>query len=150
MLAAGRLTHPRTFPHRPCRWWSVDPRGPDNAAAFVANAILEGAAGVPLALHFDVASCPAAPRNISRPGRLGGDIETQLALFLIVQTPQTVFSISGNWYDADFCWRSEFDVAFGAPLGPAARTGAYSWARNFTRASVAVDVAAAVGTVELL
>jgi hypothetical protein len=78
----------------------VDPHGADQAAVFVANAILEGAAGVPLALHFDVTGCPSAPRNISRPGRRGGTIEAQLALFLVVQTQQTVFSLSGNWYDA--------------------------------------------------
>jgi len=146
-------TYARFYENFPFSWWSVDPQGADNAAVFVANAILEGAAGVPLVLHFDVTSCPAAARNISRPGRLGGNIEAQIALFLVVQTRQTVFSISGNWYDADFCWRSEFDVAYGAPLGPATRTGPYTWTRNFTRANVAVDVSAGApgaGAVDLL
>ncbi len=77
-------------------------------------------------------------------------METQLALFLVVQTASSVFSLSGNWYDADYCWHSEFDVAYGAPLGPATRTGSHAWTRNFTRANVAVDVAAGVGEVQLL
>ena len=91
----------------PSSWWAPDPSGADQAATFVANALLEGAAGVPLVLHFDTTACPAAPRNITRPGRLGGGIETQLALFLITQTQTSVFSVSGDWYDADFCWHSE-------------------------------------------
>lgn len=150
LAALAPSTFARFYENFPFSWWSVDPQGAGNAAAFVANAILEGAAGVPLVLHFDTPSCPAAARNITRPGRLGGDIEGQLALFLIVQTQQTVFSCSGNWYDADFCWRAEFDVAYGSPLGPALRTGAHSWTRNFTSSFVSVDVSTGVGTVELL
>jgi hypothetical protein len=150
IAALSALTWARFYENFPFSWWSEDPQGPAQAAAFVANAILEGAAGVPTVLHFDVTSCPSAPRNISRPGRLGGSIEVQLALFLIVQTERSVFSVSGNWYDADFCWRPEFDVLYGAPLGPALRTGVYSWTRNFTGANVAVDVAAGTGSVDLL
>ncbi len=97
-----------SYENFPFSWWSVDPHGADQAAVFVANAILEGAAGVPLALHFDVTGCPSVPRNISRPGRLGGAIEAQLAIFLVVQTQQTVFSLSGNWYDAGAALFSPF------------------------------------------
>lgn len=147
---AKPLTYARFYENFPFTWWAQQPLGADQAAAFVSNAILEGAAGVPLVLHFDVTGCPAAPRNITRPGRLGGGIEAQLAVFLIVQEQTSVFSLSGNWYDADFCWHPEFDVSYGAPLGPAARTGAHAWTRNFTRANVAVDVAAGTGEVELL
>ena len=146
---AGR-TWARFYENFPFSYWSEDPLGPNQAAAFVANALLEGAAGVPLVLHSDVTSCPAPARNITRPGRLGGSIEAQLALFLIVQTPATVFSVSGNWYDADFCWRQEYDLVYGAPLGPALRTGAYTWTRNFTGANVAVDVRAGAGAIDLL
>ena len=124
--------------------------GPDVAAASVANAILEGAAGIPVVVHFFSASCPALPRNITRPGRLGGAIEAQLALFLIVQSHQSVFSLSNDWFDASFCWHSEFDVAYGAPLGPALRTGTYTWARNFSLSRVTADVSAATGEVFLL
>lgn len=151
IAALNGTTFARFYENFPYSWWSSDPAGADQAAAFVANAILEGAAGVPLVLHFDVTGCPDAPRNISRPGRLGGAIEAQIALFLIVQTPQNVFSLSGNWYDADFCWHSDFDVAFGQPLAAAVRTGPHSWTRNFTRSNVAVDVSGgSAGTVDLL
>lgn len=150
IAALSTLTYARFYENFPYSWWSVDPQGPDNAAAFVSNAILEGAAGVPVVLHFDVTSCPSPQRNITRPGRLGGNIEMQLALFLIIQTQQSVFSISGNWYDADFCWRVEFDISYGTPLSDAVRTGVYSWARNFTNANVAVDVSTQIGIIELL
>ena len=146
---AGR-TWGRFYENFPFSWWSQDPQGPHQAAAFVENAILEGAAGVPQVLHSDVTSCPAPTRNITRPGRLGGSIEAQLALFLIVQTPQSVFSISGNWFDADFCWRQEYDLAYGAPLGPALRTSPFTWTRNFTGANVAVDVMAGTGAIDLI
>jgi hypothetical protein len=67
-----------------------------------------------------------------------------------VQTAQNVFSISGNWYDADFCWHDEYDVAYGSPLAPAARTGTYTWSRVFTRCNVTVDVAAGTGEIFLM
>ena len=118
--------------------------------AVLANAVLEAQAGVPVIAHFYTASCPAAPRVIARPGRLGGALEFQLAAFLVLQAANSVFSVSGGWYDADFCWHAEFDVAYGAPLGPAVRTGQATWARNLTRATVAVDVAAGTGEVMLL
>lgn len=144
------LVWARFYENFPFTWWTSDPQGADQAAAFIANALLESAAGVALVLHFDVTGCPSAPRNITRPGWLGGGIETQLAMFLIVQANSSVFSLSGNWYDADYCWHSEWDVAYGAPLGLAQRTGSHAWVRNFTRANVAIDVAAGVGEVELL
>ena len=129
---------------------SLEFSGPDVAAVATANAILEGAAGVPVITHFPSPSCPSEPRNITRPGRLGGAIEFELALFLVTQSNASVFSISNDWFDANYCWHSEFDVAFGAPLAPALRTGAYTWTRAFSRASVAVDVSTRVGTVDLL
>lgn len=124
--------------------------GPDVAATATANAILEGAAGVPIIAHFFVPSCPAAPNNCTRPGRLGGAIELQLAHFLIVQEATSVLSISSDWFDASFCWHAEFDVEFGAPLGPALRTGVYTWERNLTRSRAFLDVLAKTGEVLLL
>ena len=44
--------------------------------------------------------------------------------------------------DADFCWRPELDVVFGTPVGPPVRTGLCTWARNFTRSIVAINVSA--------
>ena len=129
---------------------ALEQGGADVAATAMANAILEGAAGVPFVAHFFAPSCPAAPRNITRPGRLGGPIELQLALFLAIQTQAAIFSISNDWFDKDYCWHSEFDVSYGAPLAPAVRTGPYAWARNFSAASVMVDVQAMAGEVTLL
>jgi hypothetical protein len=148
--ALAKVAYARFYENFPYTWWTSDPQGPDQAAAFVSNAIIEGQNNIPVVLHYDVTVCPSSPRNITRPGRLGGDMEVQLALFLIVQTNQTVFSISGNWYDPDFCWHSEFDVLFGTPLGDATRTGPHSWTRNFTLCNVAVDVSSYTGEIDLL
>lgn len=149
-LSKDGLVYARFYENFPYTWWTSDSGGADQAAAFVSNAIIEGQNNIPVVLHFDVTSCPSSPRNITRPGRLGGDIELQMALFLTVQTNQTVFSISGNWYDPDFCWHSEFDTLFGSPLADATRTGPHSWIRNFTLCNVAVDVSSNVGEIDLL
>jgi len=52
--------------------------------------------------------------------------------------------------DQNFCWRREFEVSYVHPLAPAVRTGPHSWARNFTRAQVTLDVLANRGEVFLL
>lgn len=111
----------------------------DVEAAMISNAILEGEAGIPNVLHTGGA-CPAPDRNITRPGPLGGDIEFAVATYLVVQSPGTTLSISNDWYDANFCWRPDYNVDFGTPLGPAVRTGTHAWYRNYTRANVEVDV----------
>jgi hypothetical protein len=59
-------------------------------------------------------------------------------------------SVSSGWMDADFCWFSEFDVDFGAPAGEAVRTGTYTWTRQFSKATVAIDAAKSSGSVMLL
>lgn len=141
-------TWARFYENWPSSFWVAD--GPDLRAAMIASAILEGQAGIPAIMHSPVGDCPDPGRNISRPGRLGGSMETALAAFLIAQTPQSVFSASTNWYDANFCWHPEFDVQFGAPLAPATRTGPHSWTRNFTRCNVEVDTSADYGAIFLL
>ena len=73
-------------------------------------------------IHLD-GRCPTPERNITRPGRLGGDIEWALGLYLVVAGNGTVISISNGWYDSNFCWRPEWDVDFGVPLADANRTG---------------------------
>ena len=124
--------------------------GPDGKACGIQNALLESAAGVPTVLHFR-GSCPASPRTIDRPGPLGGEIVYPVAAYLLVASPGSTLSISSGWYDEDFCWRPEFDVEYGVPLGEAKRTGPHSWTRNYTRCNVAVDVSQRNGTtVELL
>lgn len=125
------------------------PGGPDLAAAMIQNAILEGEAGIPVVLHAG-GNCPAPERTITRPGPLGGDVEYQVATYLIVATEGATLSISSGWMDNNFCWRPDFDVEFGAPLGPAVRTSVYTWERNFTRSTVALDVQSSSGSVMLL
>ena len=149
-LNSNGLVYGRFYENFPYSWWSSNPQGSDQAAAFVANAIIEGQHNIPIVLHFDVTVCPSTPRNITRPGRLGGTLELQLALFLIVQTNSSVFSISGNWYDNDFCDHSEFYTTYGYPLGEATRTGGYTWTRNFTACNVAIDVSNNLGEIDLI
>jgi hypothetical protein len=124
--------------------------GPDGQACGIQNALLESAAGVPTVLHFK-GTCPAEQRPIARPGPLGGNVEYPVAAYLLVASPGSTLSISSGWWDEDFCWRPEFDVEYGIPLGEAKRTGPHSWTRNYTRCNVAVDVSQRNGgTVELL
>jgi hypothetical protein len=131
------MTWVRFYENWPSSFWV--PGGVDLQASMVANAIIEAEQGIPNVLHGG-GSCPAPSRNITIPGRLGGDVETELGLYLVVAGPGTTLSMSNNWYDADFCWRPEFDVDFGAPLGPAVRTGVYTWVRNYTLSYVELDV----------
>ena len=150
-IAAVNGSWARFYENWPSSYWVED--GPDLRAAMIASALLEGQqVGVPMLMHSPVGTCPDPNpgRNITRPGRLGGSLERSLAAFLVVQTPQSVFSASGNWYDADFCWHPEYDVEYGAPLGPATRTGPHSWTRNFTRCNVEVDTSADSGAVFVL
>jgi hypothetical protein len=130
-------TFVRFYENWPGSFWT--PAGPDLDAANIANAIIEADHNVSNVLHQG-GSCPAPDRNITRPGRLGGDVEFAIATYLIVQSPGTTISISSGWMDSDFCWRPDYDVEYGLPLGPPVRTGAYSWSRNYTRATATVDV----------
>lgn len=127
----------RFYENWPSSFWV--PGGIDLEASMVANAIIEAEQGITNVLHGGGA-CPAPNRTISIPGRLGGDVETQMGLYLTVAGPGTTISISNDWYDANFCWRPDYDVDFGAPLGPAVRTGAYTWTRNYTKSYVELDV----------
>jgi hypothetical protein len=148
-IAAANGTWARFYENWPSSFWVAD--GPDLRASMIASAALEGQqAGVPMLMHASVTGACPATRNITRPGRLGGKLEAALAAFLVVQTPQSVFSVSQDWYDADFCWHPEYDVEYGTPLGPATRTGPHSWTRNFTRCNVEVDTSADYGAVFLL
>jgi hypothetical protein len=126
----------RFYENFPGTYWQD--AGPDLYAAMVANAILEAKAGIPTVLHVGT-RCSSA-RTIRRLGRLGGSIEFAVAAYLIVQGPGTTLSLSNGWYDADFCWWPEFDVDFGAPLGPPVRTGRHQWERNYTRSHAIIDV----------
>jgi hypothetical protein len=148
VAALANTSWSRFYENWPSSFWVAD--SPDLRSSMLANAILEGQMGIPLLLHVAAGSCPEAPRNITRPGRLGGDLEYAVATFLIVQTPQNVLSVSNNWYDADFCWHAEWDVLYGSPLQNATRVTPYVWTRNFTLCNVAVDLQAGTAEVELL
>ena len=132
------LSWARFYENWPGSFWVGG--GPDVDAAMIANAILEANASIPTALHGGGQACPAPPRNITRPGPLGGENEFLIASYLIVASPGTTLSISHGWYDEDFCWHPEFDVEYGTPVGPATRTGPHSWFRNYTRANAEIDV----------
>jgi len=139
-------------------FWPSSPwveAGPDLDAAMIANAVLEADAGIPTVLHMGWPlpglECPAKPRRIERPGPLGGDLEFEMAGYLVVQSEGTTLSLSYGWSDQDFCWRPEYDVDYGTPLGPPVRTGAHSWARNYTRSRAVLNVSARrFGSVYLL
>jgi hypothetical protein len=96
LAALNASTWVRFYENWPSTFWR-----PDNAdlhAAMIENAILETAAGVPVILHAG-GNCPAANRTIARPGRLGGDVEFQVATYLIVADAGTTLSLSNDWYD---------------------------------------------------
>jgi len=103
-LALKGLTWVRFYENWPQSFWV--PGGKDLAAAMVANAIIEAENGIPTVLHSG-GSCPAPNRSITIPGRLGGDVETAMGLYLTVAGPGTTISLSNDWYDNNFCWRPE-------------------------------------------
>ena len=92
-------TWARFYENWPHSFWAPGSAA-DISAAMISNAIIEGAAGIPALIHVPAGTCPDSRGPITRPGRLGGPLESFIASFLIVQTEKTVFSASGNWYDA--------------------------------------------------
>lgn len=138
MNALQNTTFVRFYEFFPGTYFAAS--GPDTDAGMITNAILEGFVyNISNIIHMN-GVCPAPDRNITRPGPLGGDIEFEVASYLIVQSPGTLLSISDDWYDQSFCWRPDFNIDFGLPLGPPVRTDNYSWIRNYTRANVALTV----------
>eukprot|EP00040_Diaphanoeca_grandis_P023212 m.125889 g.125889 ORF g.125889 m.125889 type:complete len:421 (+) comp29163_c0_seq1:61-1323(+) len=126
-------------------------KGPDLDAAMIQNAIIESSQyAVDSIVH---GFGHAEPRNIPRPGRLGGTIEFLIATYLIITSPGTTLSISTGWMDKDYSWAPEFDIEYGTPKGPATRIDSHSWSRNFTKCNVFINVSDArqqVGIVDLL
>jgi hypothetical protein len=146
--ALNGTVYARFYENWPSSYWTPD--GPELEAAMIENAILEGEMGIPVLVHAYVNACPDAGRNITRPGRLGGPFEYQLAAFLVAQTQGSVFSVSNDWYDGNFCWHPEYDVLYGAPLAPPVRTSATSWTRAFTGCNVTLDTTTRTAIVYLL
>lgn len=147
-IAAAGGVWARFYENWPGSFWVPDSR--DLHAAMISNAILEGARGIPQLIHVPAGNCPDPGHSIPRPGRLGGPLEYYIATFLIIQTEQSVFGASTNWYDNNFCWHSEYDVQYGKPLHDAVRVSPYAWYRNFTACNVFVDTQSGVGQVALL
>ena len=104
-------------------------------ALMIANAILEGAAGVPFVARSD----PKTMHSLEY-GALG---------FLIAQGQHCYWGASSGWLDADWPWRGILDWKVGAPLGSASRTGSFAWTRRFEHANVTVDTKAGLATLAM-
>lgn len=146
-IAAHNGTWARFYENWPSSYFTPD--SPQLHAAMIANVIEEGKHGVPSLMHALGGTCPDN-RTITRPGRVGGELEYSLAAFLIAQNPQSVYSISNNWFDENFCWHPEFSLGYGTPLGPAVRTSSTAFYRNFTQCNVEFDAENQYGAIYLL
>lgn len=113
-------------------------------AATIANALIEGGQGIPIIARAQ-ASTPCSPNSTTDNDPT---LAYALAAFFIVQEPYSYFGFSSGWYDSDWCWHAEYDIyACGQPVGPADRTGPYSWTRQFQHCNVAVNTSTASGSV---
>jgi len=125
-------------------------QGADLDAATIANALLEGAAGVGLVARAAAgadAQCPAACAE----GGVGrASLPYALAAFLVARTSEwSYFGVSAGWYSPCWCWHGAYDAAAtcGAPTAPAVRTSAHSWTREYAACRVAVNTSAGEGVV---
>lgn len=66
-----------------------------------------------------------------------------IAAFLIVRGPYSYYSASTGWFDRDWHWHAEYDLAYGSPLGPATVLGDGVYLRKYTNCSVLVNCTAA-------
>ena len=118
-------------------------------AATIANALLEGAAGVGL-----VARAPAGPdaqcAAACPQGSVGrAPLDFALAAFLVARTsPWSYFGVSAGWYSECWCWHGAYDRAArcGAPAAPAVRTGAFTWTREYAGCRVSVNTSSSEGS----
>ena len=126
-------------------------QGTNLDAANIANALIEGSAGVGLVARASAdadaqcsteAACDVAPWFEVR-------LSYPLAAFLIARTsPCSYFGVSGGWSSGCWCWHNEYDqvAKCGAPAAPAVRTSAHSWSREYEHCSVSVNTSAAQGS----
>ena len=78
-----------------------------------------------------------------------GSVVFALASFLIVRAEHSYFGSSAQanggkncsspWIDCAWVWHDEYDLKYGAPLGPAVAVGVGVWSRQFANATVLVD-----------
>jgi hypothetical protein len=67
-------------------------------------------------------------------------LEFGMASFLMAQGDYCYFGAAANWYDQDWVYHAQYDWKIGRPKGKAARTGRYTWRREFENCSVSVDL----------
>ena len=119
-------------------------------AATIANAILEGNAGVGLVARASAdaaAQCPGSTPSCVDYHET--DLGYALAAFLVARTsPWSYFGVSSGWYSPCWCWKAEYDAAArcGEPSAPATRTGPYTWSREYANCTVLVNTSASTGT----
>lgn len=117
----------------------------DRFAQIIANGILESKLGIPVVAHVtphnntcETEALGADDRNPAALVPTGFD-GFQMAAFYICQGPGWVWGASSGWTDSSYCWRKEYDLRCGHPLGDAVRTGTYTFVRNFTDCDIYVD-----------
>merc|ERR1719329_332269 len=101
--------------------------GANTDAAFIAEALLEGAEGVGLVLRTQQPSKDACPgATLGHKTSHEAALPYALAAMMIVRTPYTYFATSTGWHD-------EYDAAArcGAPVAEAERVSIYSWTRRY-------------------
>jgi hypothetical protein len=122
----------------------------DFDAAMIANALLEGRSGVGLVLRTLGDYTASCRDSVLDPlAKHATNAKYSVAGALIVQNSYTYLGISTGWYDRDWCWHIEYDIAEGCgrPLAPAMRTGLHTWRRSFEHCDVHVNTANATGVI---
>ena len=123
--------------------------GPDADAATIANALLEGAAGVGLVARAGADAAAQCAAACPRGSASGPALSYALAAFLVARTsPYSYFGVSAGWYSPCWCDHAEYAAAAacGAPAAPPVRTSAHSWTRAYERCAVTVNTSAAAGS----
>ena len=88
---------------------------------------------------------PIICRQLISPGL---NLTDSIAAYLIGSSNYSYYSASTGWFDKDWTWHDEYDLAVGSPLGPAVRHTThgglgYSYSRSFAGCDVAVNCTAA-------
>ena len=132
--------------------WEPGGKEIDRLAQIIANGILEAKAGIAVVAHVTPHNntCETAATAATGGGGGGDWAPTgfdgfQMAAFYVAQGPNWVWSASAGWTDGAYCWRKEYDLRCGRPLGDADRTGPWSWTRNFTGCDVFVNTNCGAG-----
>jgi hypothetical protein len=123
--------------------------GKDLDAAYIADVMIEGNAGVGFVAHASADAAAQCSTACDPSPYFEVNLSYSLAAFLIARTsPYSYFGVSGGWSSGCWCWHSEYDEASrcGLPRAPATRTSAYSWTREYEHCTVKVNTSAAQGS----